>query len=99
MMRRIEYLISILWLISLTVHGFPSDSIKSVLYVNSYHQGHVWADSLLKGIQSTLNRQNGVELYIENYDSQRFPDSLFAERFTDYLVNKYKKTIPDLFFG
>ena len=98
-MRRIKYLFGLLWLVRLTAQGFPSDSIKSVLYVNSYHQGHVWADSLLKGIQSILTRSNGVELYIENFDSQRFPDSLYAEKFTDYLVNKYIKTVPDLYLA
>jgi len=98
-MRRIKYLFGLLWLVRLTVQGFPSDSIKSVLYINSYHQGHVWADSLLKGIQSILTRSNGVELYIENFDSQRFPDSLYAEKFTDYLVNKYIKTVPDLYLA
>lgn len=99
MLRQIKYLSIFYWLIGLTVHSVPSDAIKRVLYLNSYHQGHVWADSLLKGIQSVLNLKNQVELYVENFDSQRFKDSLYTKEFSGYLLTKYLHAIPDLFLA
>lgn len=96
-MRHIVFFL--FWLLGLTVQGIPSEGIKKVLYVNSYHQGHSWADSLTAGIHSILNQKNGVELFVEYFDSQRFPDSLYAIKYISYLVEKYGNTIPDLFMA
>lgn len=96
-MRQIVFFV--FWLVGLIVQGIPSEGIKKVLYINSYHQGHPWADSLTAGIHSILNQNNGVELFVEYFDSQRFPDSLYAIKYISYLIEKYGNTIPDLFMA
>ena len=46
---------------------------KSVLYINSYHNGYKWSDSLLEGVRTVLNNSNyKVDLQIEYMDAKKF---------------------------
>ena len=46
---------------------------KNVLYLNSYHNGYKWSDSLLEGVRTVLNNSNyKVDLQIEYMDAKKF---------------------------
>ena len=46
---------------------------KSVLYLNSYHQGYQWSDGIMTGIRSVLDQsQYKIDLQIEYMDAKRF---------------------------
>ena len=57
---------------------FPTDGLaerlsKSVLYINSYHQGYPWSDTILEGISDALDRSDyKIELQIEYLDAKKF---------------------------
>lgn len=89
------------WILFLgcSVGALSNDSIKRVLYVNSYHLGYPWADSVSAGIRSVLHQKNGIDLYVEYLDNQRFTDSSYREVFAAYLKRKYIDRIPDLFLA
>ncbi|NMB70664.1 MAG: HAMP domain-containing histidine kinase [Bacteroidales bacterium] len=99
MHKFVTYFLIHFWLSASIASGALPDSMKHVLYINSYHQGESWSDSIARGIKSLLNRQNGVELYIENFDRLRFADSLYASEFSSFLAKKYGKRIPHLFLA
>jgi two-component system cell cycle sensor histidine kinase/response regulator CckA len=49
------------------------DDKKSVLYLNSYHNGYHWSDGLLQGVRSVLNSSRyKVNLQIEYMDAKKF---------------------------
>lgn len=46
---------------------------KSVLYINSYHQGYPWSDTILEGISKALYQSDyKIELQIEYLDAKKF---------------------------
>ncbi len=57
---------------------FPGDGLserlsKSVLYINSYHQGYPWSDTILEGIREALDQSDyKIELQIEYLDAKKF---------------------------
>jgi len=65
---------------------------KTVLYLNSYHNGYKWSDELLEGVRNVLNESRfKVDLQIEYMDAKKFDyDSiapnllaLYKEKFRD----------------
>ncbi|HOA13506.1 MAG TPA: response regulator [Myxococcota bacterium] len=73
-----------------------SDASTRVLFLNSYHQGYEWSDSITTGIMSVFSQiAPNVGIYIEYLDSKHFPFT--AERqqaTTKALQEKFK---PDFF--
>ncbi|PID55556.1 hybrid sensor histidine kinase/response regulator, partial [candidate division KSB3 bacterium] len=46
---------------------------KTVLYINSYHNGYHWSDGLLKGLRKTLNSGRfKLDFHIEYMDTKKF---------------------------
>jgi hypothetical protein len=56
----------------LNFNEFDYNLRKSVLVINSYHQGHPWTDGITRGVLRTFSKRNAhVEIHIENLDSKR----------------------------
>ena len=51
---------------------------KKILYINSYHEGYAWSDSIVSGLHEVLDG-TGVELKIVSLDTKRNPDVAFGE--------------------
>jgi two-component system, sensor histidine kinase len=72
-----------------SVHAFsPSDGIKNVVLINSYHQGLAWTDSLTSGIVKTFKTHPEYNLFIEYLNSKQFGKSNFEVE-KEYLQRKY----------
>lgn len=68
---------------------------KKVLWVNSYHQGYLWADGIGRGIQKTLSG-SGVELKSWHMDTLRNRSEAYGQQARDTarrLVEEYR---PDV---
>lgn len=53
--------------------AFAENSNKSVLYLNSYHDGYQWSDTVLSGIRSKLAEgPYKIDLQIEYMDTKKF---------------------------
>jgi len=63
---------------------------KNILYINSYHIGYRWGDSITKGIESVISPQK-ENLYTEYLDAKRFGQAKFTI-FAQYLMQKYSNT-------
>ena len=56
--------------------SFALPITKSVLYLNSYHDGYQWSDSELQGIRSELlSSDYKIDLQIEYMDAKKFSDA------------------------
>lgn len=64
---------------------------KTVLYLNSYHNGYHWSDGLLEGIRTVLNQgRYKVDLQIEYMDAKKYNyDSISNNLYALYL-DKFK---------
>ena len=51
---------------------------KKILWVDSYHQGYAWTDSMESGIREVLD-STGVDLKMIHMDTKRNPDEAFAK--------------------
>ncbi len=51
---------------------------KKIVYVNAYHEGYAWSDSIEAGLHSVLDG-TGVELKIIRLDTKNNPDTAFGE--------------------
>ncbi|MEF2231840.1 MAG: ABC transporter substrate binding protein [Pseudodesulfovibrio sp.] len=53
--------------------GLADQPKKHILYLNSYHQGYEWSDSILEGMRSVLNKSGYViDLQIEYMDAKKY---------------------------
>jgi ABC-type uncharacterized transport system substrate-binding protein len=50
---------------------------KSIVYVNSYHEGYPWSDGIEKGLHKVLDG-TGIELKIIRLDTKQNPDEAFG---------------------
>ncbi len=56
-----------------TEDGLSEGLSKSVLYINSYHQGYPWSDTIFAGIRNTLYQSDyKIELQVEYLDAKKF---------------------------
>jgi len=61
---------------------------KSVLYINSYHHGYQWSDSILEGVRSVLDGSEfKIDLQVEYMDAKRFN----YDDVTQMLLRLYKE--------
>lgn len=76
--------------------SFADGEKKTVLYLNSYHNGYQWSDGLLEGVRSVLNKgQFKVDLQIEYMDAKKFSyDSISTNLFALY-KEKFKNETFD----
>nr|WP_287410560.1 ABC transporter substrate binding protein [Pseudodesulfovibrio sp.] len=66
---------------------------KSILYLNSYHHGYRWSDSILEGVRSVLDKsQYKIDLQIEYMDAKRYNyedvTALFLRLYKEKFANK-----------
>lgn len=90
-------LISVLLLffsLSVTAYAQAPEDVKTVLYLNSYHQGYQWGDGLLQAFRERV--KGDVEIYVEYMDTKRFFDSAHLDSFLGYLRSKYHAETIDL---
>lgn len=65
---------------------------KTVLYINSYHHGYQWSDSILEGVRSVLDASEfKIDLQVEYMDAKRFN----YEDVTQMLLRLYKEKYRD----
>lgn len=65
---------------------------KTVLYLNSYHNGYHWSDGLLEGIRTVLNQSHyKVDLQIEYMDAKKY----HYERIANNLYSLYKEKFKE----
>ncbi len=64
---------------------------KTVLYLNSYHNGYHWSDGLLEGIRTVLNQSHyKVDLQIEYMDAKKYNYELIANNLYSLYKEKFK---------
>ena len=70
----------------------PSHTItRHVLYLNSYHSGYAWADALVAGMRSVLQRwPEPIELWVEHMDTRRLDGAEQLASFTDLLRVRHR---------
>ena len=63
---------------------------KSVLYLNSYHHGYQWSDSIHDGIRTTLdNSSYKIDLQVEYLDAKRYNTGPVIQGLFEVFVKKY----------
>lgn len=68
-----------------------------VLFVNSYHTGLSWTDSLNKGFIDEIRKLGKpIEIYIENLDTKRHPDNISNPDTKSHLAARIKQINPKL---
>jgi len=70
---------------------------KTVLYLNSYHNGYHWSDGLLEGIRTVLNHsQYKVDLQIEYMDAKKYNYDIISENLLALYKEKFKNEVFDI---
>ena len=70
---------------------------KTVLYLNSYHNGYHWSDGLLEGIRTVLNQSHyKVDLQIEYMDTKKYHYDLIAKNLYSLYKEKFKNESFDV---
>lgn len=66
-------LIAAVFLWGASAHAQSEKPKKNVLYLNSYHNGYQWSDSILEGVRSVLDESNyKIDLQIEYLDAKKY---------------------------
>ncbi|MCP4338112.1 MAG: response regulator [Desulfobulbaceae bacterium] len=90
----VSLLISILLLPSL---ASANQDKKTVLYLNSYHNGYHWSDGILEGVRSVLNKSRyKVDLQIEYMDAKKFNYDIFSQNLLTLYKKKFKNESFDI---
>lgn len=70
---------------------------KNVLFLNSYHNGYAWSDTILDGARQTLEHsQENIYLQIEYMDCKRYPGREILEILYQHFQFKFQHTDFDL---
>ena len=70
---------------------------KTVLYLNSYHNGYHWSDGLLEGIRTVLNQSRyKVDLQIEYIDAKKYNYDHIAKNLYSLYKEKFKNEAFDV---
>ena len=73
------------------------DKKINILYLNSYHNGYEWSDSILGGVRDTFGRSGkNIYLQIEYMDSKRYSQGKINEILFQYYLFKFRTTRFDL---
>ena len=74
-----------------------ADPPRSVLVLNSYHQGYGWSDNEIEGILEGLELvRPEIALMIEHLDLKRFSGEDYETRLKGFLAGKYRNRPIDL---
>ncbi len=70
---------------------------KTVLYLNSYHNGYHWSDGLLEGIRTVLNQSSfKVDLQIEYMDAKKYNYDIISKNLYSLYKEKFKNEVFDV---
>ena len=70
---------------------------KTVLYLNSYHNGYHWSDGLLEGIRTVLNGSSyKVDLQIEYMDAKKYDYDIISRNLYSLYKEKFKNKVFDV---
>ena len=70
---------------------------KTVLYLNSYHNGYHWSDGLLEGIRTVLNQgPYKVDLQIEYMDAKKYNYEIISNNLYSLYKEKFKNEAFDI---
>ncbi len=70
---------------------------KTVLYLNSYHNGYHWSDGLLEGIRTVLNQSRyKVDLQIEYMDAKKYNYETISSNLYRLYKEKFKNEVFDV---
>ena len=70
---------------------------KTVLYLNSYHNGYQWSDELLEGVRSVLNKSKyKVDMQIEYMDAKKFNLEIISNNLRALYKEKFKNELFDV---
>lgn len=76
---------------------FADKEKKTVLYINSYHNGYHWSDGLLEGIRTVLNQSRyKVDLQIEYMDAKKYNYENISNNLYALYQEKFKEEIFDV---
>lgn len=86
------------FLLCLPLSAVAADDKKiNILYLNSYHNGYEWSDSILGGVRDTFDRSGkNIYLQIEYMDSKRYSQDKINEILFQYYLFKFRATRFDL---
>ena len=85
----IRFLLVCFLVANFTLHATPTPQ-KKILILNSYHQGYLWSDEIIKGIEvASQNSNNEISFYIEYMDSKRVPIKKATSETLKSLNKKY----------
>ena len=74
-----------------TEEGSTEEISKSVLYINSYHQGYPWSDTIFEGIRKTLYQSDyKIELQVEYLDAKKFNVEPVLKAFSQLHQEKFR---------
>lgn len=86
------YLAAIGALLPVFAESKQPETIKQILFLNSYHQGYAWSDDILQGIKNGLSSSNELyELQIEYMDTQRVTDSRYIDQLKELYRYKFNQ--------
>ncbi len=87
------------FIIALTVTGliYNQEKQKSVLILNSYHEGFKWTDDINQSIRNGF-RQSGLNynLYVEYMDTKRIFKNDYLDLLENLYTEKYSTNKPDI---
>lgn len=65
---------------------------KNILYLNSYHQGYQWSDSIMEGVRSVLDESDyKIDLQVEYMDAKKY----HYDDVTRMLLRLYREKFRD----
>ncbi|MFO7887756.1 MAG: ABC transporter substrate binding protein [Eubacteriales bacterium] len=99
-LRMILFSLILIFLISSSfkiADAYASSEIKTVLFLNSYHEGYKWSDDIYEGIKSVFNSgECNIKLQVEYMDTQRVFDRQYIKSLFDMYQYKFKDRKFDL---
>lgn len=98
MVKQYRYIISLIFIItglSISAMEYSNDINKTVLILNSYHNGFLWSDEITRGISNVLSDKN-IELHIEYMDSKRQWNTNYINALSEILILKFNRHNYDL---
>ena len=83
-------LFAILFILLIPLPGSGERTKKSILYLNSYHHGYQWSDSIHDGIRATLNNSPyKIDLQVEYLDAKRYNTAPVSQSLLNVFQKKY----------
>jgi len=74
-----------------------ADIAQRILYINSYHRGYSWSDSIEQGLSERFVASGkNIELAIEFLDSRRFPDGVQYDAIATTMAARYVNYRPNV---